>query len=120
MRRGGWSSQEDRQAGQRDARSASHQTCGHAPGWDFSAPSWPSPVVCRGLECGMSSTREERARRRRATWSGELRDSQSPAQLSTPGERLLSMWTLALDAFGNDAEVPYERSTMPGRLVRSQ
>ena len=73
-----------------------------------------------GLELGMSSeSREERARRRRITWTGELRTDQTPAQLKGAAERLLSMWTLAQDVFGYGPEAPsYDRANMPGRLVR--
>ena len=68
-----------------------------------------------------AETREERARRRRATWTGQLRTSQTPAQLDGAAERLMSMWTLARDAFAVGSEAPdYDRSTMPGRLVRAE
>ena len=68
-----------------------------------------------------TDTREERARRRRATWTGELRTNQAPAQLEGAAERLMSMWTLSRDAFGYGGESPnYERSSMPGRLVRAE
>ena len=64
-------------------------------------------------------SRAERARRR-ASWQGELLSGQTPAQLDTPSKRLLSMWELALDAFGREhAQNSVERSAWPGRLVRS-
>ena len=64
---------------------------------------------------------KERARRaqRRRTWVGELRTQQSPAQLSSAEDRLLSMWVLAEDAAAHLGRVDrYTRDMIPGRLIR--
>ena len=72
----------------------------------------------------MQSERELRARQRRAegrhTWEGGLTTTHEPAQLSTPEERLATMWQLAVDAWAlQGAPLPdYARDAIPGRILR--
>ena len=68
----------------------------------------------------MSSESREARARRRASWRGELRENQTPAQLDSPVERFLSMWGLAQDAQAySDTEATYDRASIPGRLIRA-
>ena len=67
----------------------------------------------------MPTERELRAQRRQS-WAGGLTRAHEPAQLSTPEERLASMWQLALDAWSlrGEALPSYTRAALPGRVIR--
>lgn len=67
----------------------------------------------------MLTPRELRALQRQ-NWPGGLTEEHEPAQLPTAIGRLNSMWQLACDAwqYSEEPMPEYDRSTMPGKLIR--